>query len=121
MNTDRFLVRAQLAISVEPVIGTYVGARDSVHLRGQEEDWLMLQEGTRVLIRRETLQGCTGIKDVNGKLIFEGDKVKGEDGYDTPFIGKIVWEDCEARYLFEYDGGNEWLPLDGYNWEVIDE
>lgn len=114
MNTDRFLVRAKPQdtdnFGDKPIDGYYDGF-DRI---------ILFDGGPKIEIDPETLQGCTGIKDVNGRLIFEGDYVKVADGDDD--LGLVEWFDREGRYLVEFDdyGAKDWVPIDGYDWEVVD-
>jgi len=45
----------------------------------------------------ETVGLATGRNDVNGKMIFEGDKVKGSFPYAS--MGIIVWDKNDAGFL----------------------
>lgn len=114
MNTDRFLVRAkpidEERFSHRLIYGNYYGC-GQIALSGS---------GKLIDIDICTLQGCTGIRDVNGRLIFEGDYVKVADGDDD--LGLVEWFDREGRYLVEFDdyGAKDWVPIDGYDWEVVE-
>lgn len=77
--------------------------------------------GPRVEVDPSTVGQYTGLKDKNGKRIFEGDVVRRE----TDYYGKhkvydepVVWEDdIEKGFLGEpYTSG---YCIHGGNWEVI--
>lgn len=55
-------------------------------------DWNMPKPHYKIDIDRDTLGQYTGIKDANGKEIFEGDIVQ-RDIFGEKVIGEIIWTD----------------------------
>lgn len=74
---DRFLSKAKRIDTGEWLIGYYYTFIDTDKIKhfitGQGYGW---EDQEAYIIDQSTLSQCTGLKDKNGQLIFEGDKVK---------------------------------------------
>lgn len=72
-------------------------------LANTDDKWYISNKAGRPFafeIRPETICQCTGLKDKNGKLIWENDIVAYWDSYSTESglaeancVGKVVWDD----------------------------
>ena len=129
---DRYLYKAKRLDSGEWVIGNLI---TNVFFRlGQSIPYILcpdkaeqdrfedFTEGNGIFeVRPDTICQCTGLKDKNGKLIWENDIVSYWDSYSTEngmaeacCIGKVVWDDETISFQVTN-------RLSAESWEVLDD
>ena len=109
---DRYLYRAKRTDNGEWVEGNLVWSDDAVDdykaiiipttdsnmfTRGGARGDLGFENWCRV--DPSTICQCTGLKDKNGKLVWENDIVSDECGN----MAEIIWNDAELQYLVDYE------------------
>ena len=91
-------------------MGDYYKDGDIIHLICQSgfADWNMPRPIQGIDVVPDTVGQCTGLRDKNGTLIFEGDICKSIDG-----LFLIAWDDKKCAYLMRFhDYPNESLYME---------
>lgn len=110
MNMDRFLCRVK-QLSDNKWVKGYVwiseaATRPSLCIT---DDW-----GEFFDIDPNTLGQCTGQRDMEGNLIFEGDIVRFEGCSEIEAGGLVLWEDDTAKFYIKNIVGKQKTDLYSY-------
>ena len=121
---DRYLFKAKRLDNGEWVAGSLVTCEDGTckiatsYLDGNTNIAILICDYE---VDRDTICQCTGLKDENGKLIWENDIVAYWDAYNTEngqaemdCIGKVVWDDETISFQVTN-------RLSAESYEVLDE
>ena len=110
---DRYLFKAKRLDNGEWVQGYLYGI--------WERRYILLGMTNMVEVEPSTICQCTGLRDKNGKLIWENDIVAYWDTYSTEngqaeadCVGKVVWDDETISFQVTN-------RLSAESWEVLDE
>lgn len=129
---DRYLFKAKRLDNGEWVTGNLIqnpffkGVRSWISSEQEDKTRLRSISRTQALwnsieVDSSTICQCTGLKDKNGKLIWENDIVSYWDSYSTEnglaeadCIGKVVWDDETISFQVTN-------RLSAESWEVLDD
>ena len=96
---------------------------DELHVMGLAQDGRLRHRGDEGLVPDDseyTIEQCTGLRDCNGKLIYEGDVI--ERTYDMfgreKYIFSVVWYQGKMALLSSPNAAPV-LVWDGLSYEVI--
>lgn len=137
---NRYLFRAKRIDNGEWVTGNLIqnpffkGVRSWISSEQEDKTRLRSISRTQALwnsieVDSSTICQCTGLKDKNGKLIWENDIVDGHDKRGAAFLNCLVlWNESKARFDVRAKGCNFPMTLDevagdmsvgGLDYEVV--
>ena len=122
MIESRYLFKAKRVDNGEWIEGSYVYTFTpdkecpvvGIH---KENHWIVEKNGNIVIVDPSTLCQCTGLRDKNGKLIWENDIIKYTDMITrTKKIACIEWSNAQASFVRAYRSqmGLQYLYIDEF-------
>lgn len=128
---NRYLFRAKRIDNGEWVTGNLIqnpffkGVRSWISSEQEDKTRLRSISRTQALwnsieVDSSTICQCTGLKDKNGKLIWENDIVDGHIKRGAAFLNCLVlWNECKARFDVRVKGCNFPFVLGGVAGDMV--
>lgn len=124
---NRYLFKGKTIDNEEWIIGYYEESNGRSYINYEET---IEKHGKSIKVIRskevipETVRPCMGLKDNDGKLMFEGDIIECYSDYEDvlgysrtiEYCGVIVWN--ATKYCWSIKTNNELMPFNDYDWDI---
>ena len=122
--SDRYLYRAKRTDNGELVEGYYLFCPIQADNKPSVENfiykhWIVTHNGNPFKVDSSTICQCTGLKDKNGKLIWENDIVKHDFGKDQIGVQLAIVKYDSKYACYQIKPIYDWMYCDKSDCEVI--